>query len=203
MNAPTLTMPQEEAKQRLEEYRASRHHAANAEYRRIAEAYAALAKGTPLLQLSEAFKLAPRDDKGRPRLAIARADAEEVRLRQWAGAGRYEFGISHNTVYRRIRAHIHVALPPVAADLVGFALVPIIPPAAKAAAKGLKPKEVFVLWEVEAWASSSSLTRPDRDPFLLKRLDDDLYAVLAEWDLTEVERAILAGRTSRLVTTSA
>jgi hypothetical protein len=68
-------------------------------------------------------------------------------------------------------------------------LTPIIPPA-------LRPKHNLAnyktLWEVEAWK-----LEPPRDPMLLKPLGGMLYAVLATWDLTELERAVLRGRVPR------
>lgn len=199
MNAPTLTMPKEEAKARLKRYRASRHHAADAEYQRIAMAYEQLAEGTPLLQLSEAFKLAPIDAKGRPRLAIARADQPQVKLFWVNGNLIFEtaFGYRGWNTHQIINRIVRVPFTSGAMDFEGYALTPIIPPDAREKSKGLKPQDVFVLWEVEQWADGAIKAMPDRDPFLLKRLDDDLYAILAEWDLTEVERAILAGRTTR------
>jgi hypothetical protein len=50
-----------------------------------------------------------------------------------------------------------------------------------------------VLWEVESW----SVARPRRapgDPALVKWIGGDLWAVLAVWDLTELERLIIMGR---------
>lgn len=35
---------------------------------------------------------------------------------------------------------------------------------------------------------------PPVDPFLLKHLGGTLYVVLAQWDLTPLEQAVLAGR---------
>ena len=199
MNAPTLTMPKEEAKARLKQYRASRHHAADAEYQRIAMAYEQLAEGTPLLQLSEAFKLAPIDAKGRPRLAISRGDRKQVQVTRNRGVLNFDSAFNQWTnAHAIINRHVRVPFTsPLERIPEGYALTPIIPPDAREKAKGLKPQDVFVLWEVEQWADSEIRATPDRDPFLLKRLDDDLYAVLAEWDLTDVERAILAGRTTR------
>ena len=73
----------------------------------------------------------------------------------------------------------------------GFALVPMVP-------ADVRPKgalsNFFVLWEVQAWASRAQVMQPDRDPYLLKHLAGDLYAVVAEWELTDLERAIMTGR---------
>lgn len=57
----------------------------------------------------------------------------------------------------------------------------------------LRPKRglqnYHVLWEAE-WTPI-----PTRDPYLLRRIgESDLWLVCAHWDLTEVERAVLATR---------
>jgi hypothetical protein len=68
-------------------------------------------------------------------------------------------------------------------------MTPIIPP-------HLRPKHDLAgyrtLWEVEQWKKE-----PPKDPMLLKPLGGMLYAVLATWDLTEMERAVLRGRIRR------
>lgn len=68
------------------------------------------------------------------------------------------------------------------------AMVPHVPP-------GLRPRHSLdgyaTLFEVEEWAKSPA---PPRDPALLKHIGGDLYAVLATWDLTELERSVLGGR---------
>ena len=65
------------------------------------------------------------------------------------------------------------------------AMVPLVPPP-------LRPahalRNYHVLWEAD-WQQA-----PPADPALLKHIGGDLYAVLAIWDLTELERAVLAGR---------
>jgi hypothetical protein len=38
---------------------------------------------------------------------------------------------------------------------------------------------------------------PDRDPYLLRHVGGALYAVLAAWDLTDLERAIMSARRAR------
>jgi hypothetical protein len=48
-----------------------------------------------------------------------------------------------------------------------------------------------VLWEAE-WELDRTV--PPGDPALLKHLGGTLYAVVAQWDLTPVEAAVLAGR---------
>jgi hypothetical protein len=63
--------------------------------------------------------------------------------------------------------------------------VPPIPPRFRPG----QPDRYHILWEAE-WAKV-----PPRDPALLRALGDGLYVVLAVWDLTELERAVLGIRT--------
>jgi len=48
------------------------------------------------------------------------------------------------------------------------------------------PADYFVLWEA-VWQEL-----PPTDPMLLRHPTGHLYAVLAVWDLTEIERAVMA-----------
>lgn len=72
-----------------------------------------------------------------------------------------------------------------------FALIPMIP--ADVLPERYDPQTHFILWEVEQWSEERIGARPDRDPFLLRHLGGELYAIVAEWDLTDLERAIIAG----------
>ncbi len=51
-----------------------------------------------------------------------------------------------------------------------------------------------ILWEVDQWHDRSQTLTASRDPYLLKHVGGDLWAVLAEWDLTPLEMAILEAR---------
>jgi hypothetical protein len=67
--------------------------------------------------------------------------------------------------------------------------VPIIPPQYRPPA--YKMKDWLVLWEVEEWAKAP---QPPGDPALLRPLGNDMYVVEATWDLTPLEKLVLAGR---------
>jgi hypothetical protein len=199
MDVSTITMDPADAERRLKEYRRHKHHAADSEYQRAAVAYEQLAKGTPLVILSEAINNAPRDAKGRPRLALARADRRQVML-EWNGQRDAVFNSAEPGVAHRGRwpeLVIEVRLERGLPDNVslwsgrGYALVPMVPPDVLG---NRAPKTHFILWEVEAWADSRIGAAPDRDPYLLRRVADDLFAVVGEWDLTDVERAIMRSR---------
>jgi hypothetical protein len=195
MNVPTIEMTPESAQAKLNAYRTQLRRRADAEYEAAAAGYEALAEGRALLNLTDAMNFAGLGDDGRPRLAIARADRKQVHCR----VGRRE--ITFNALKNRwsTRSYegslvIDVPYNNVGFDRFskeGFGLVPMVP--ADVRPKG-QLREFFVLWEVEAWSDTSMLAEPDRDPYLLKHIGGDIYAVIAEWDLTELERAIMSGR---------
>jgi hypothetical protein len=74
----------------------------------------------------------------------------------------------------------------------GYALVPMIPLDVRP--KTGIPENAYILWEVERWADERLDVAPDIDPYLLKHIPGSLYAVIAEWEFTDLERSILRGR---------
>lgn len=192
MNVATMVMHPAEAREKLEEYRAGLRRVQHTEWEQAAIAYAAMAKGYPVLVLSAVIANAPRDAKGRPKLAIARADQKQIRydarwdvenfdsrFNQWRGRKPRDCSIG---VPRSEKSAPN--------GTVGFALVPMVPPDAK---RHHALDTHCILWEVEQWADKVIGTQADRDPYLLRRLSPDLFAVIEEWELTDVERAIMAG----------
>lgn len=205
MDLPLVTVEPAEAKRQAGLYRAllrdpKRSHtpADEAAYK----AYRALASDQSvvgLISIVAAFQRAGLDDLGRPRLGIARADAREVLMRRtWDGAVHFD----EARLMQRRRTHPLVSsdgcavnLPDGTFDRASWdahkaaqrawrGIVPTIPP-------DLRPAQLsglHVLWEAE-WFTAP---QPPHDPALLRNLGGDLWAVLATWDLTEVERLALA-----------
>jgi hypothetical protein len=192
MNVPTITMEPKAAQAKLEAYQAYLRRRADEEYQKAAEGYAALATGKPLLNLADAFTTAGLHQDGRPKLAIARADRRQVRMIWRQGA--FWFNALKNPHQSNYSGDLIVIVPfdrPRSGWIEGYSLVPMVP-------ADVRPpeslKNFFVLWEVEQWADRPLIAIPDRDPCLLRHLAGDLYIVEAEWDLTPLERAIMAGR---------
>lgn len=201
MNTPTITMPQHEARERLRAYRKQIHRRADAEYEAVARGYEALAAGTALISLRQVFQEAcPFDAKRRPRLAIARADRRQVHFR-WNGGttGRFDTNVRGPWGGRRwwpslaIDVDFGMNLPPDPKKN-GFALVPMIPAELREHHPASYDRDRFILFEVDEWADQRIGAPAPVDPYLLEHLGGDLYAVLAEWELTELERAVVAGR---------
>lgn len=185
MNVQTITMAKSEAKQHFQDYQQAVRQTNRKEDVALMHGFKALSKGQTLIDVHAAMKFAGLNEKKQPRLAICRADATHcwcnIRSSGWA-----EFVMLDT--WRRVRNDQRVVMPdgtfPREAATSGNklrAVVPSIPPR-------LRPKIAYsnlhILWEAE-WESVPT------DPMLLRHLDGALYVVLATWDLTELEKAVL------------
>lgn len=202
MNVDRITMDPAEAEQQLADYRQSLRRRADEEYEAIVQGLEELTTGRDLIHLGDVIREAGKDEEGRPRFAVARADRKTV---MWEQSGRNdagEFDARHRdatTQSDTLQVRVNVGRNPAherwTETTRGFAIVPIVPPEGIRKIGGVSYlRGHFVLWEVEEWASRLHRSVPDRDPFLLRRLGGDLCAVVHEWDLTELERAVMTGR---------
>lgn len=157
----------------------------------IQRAYQLISQGRVVIQAIESIKRAGLDDDAMPKLAIARADQTKCHLELWGdGSARFEpdrWGRGGRTMTFNMPADFFPRRP-AGARGAGDAMVPIVP-------IHLRPKRGLanysILWEA-VWQRV-----PPRDPYLLRRIGRaDLWLVVAAWDLTEVERAVMAGRVS-------
>lgn len=213
-----ITMPVAEAREKVAEYLKSVRERHSKEDAAILRGYKALARGHRVIDLPKCIRLGGEFDNGLPRIAVATASHHFVWVRrgteydatskQYLSTGSVSFWpdgryrVAHNRVkdiYRCPPGTFTVGQPaPLGRPTRTWdgpwegnyrAMVPIVPPS-------LRPAHSLdnycTLFEVENWALD-----PDapRDPALLKHIGGDLYAVVATWDLTELERAVLAGRT--------
>lgn len=202
MNLATIEVPIEEAKKRLAEYQDAVRIEHRAIDQRLAAGYRALAKGLPVLKLSESITAGGWFDNGLPRIAVVRADAQRcnVRLEGWRNRGTrtlvFSDGDWADNRGALVGEHtVRVAVPKGPEQETkwrGITTVPLIPPKHRPRDRhkggGYKPLHNYhLLWEVEEWTLI-----PPRDPALLKHIGGDLWAVVAVWDLTELERAVLS-----------
>lgn len=198
MKTHTITMPQEEAERRLAAALSIRHADSREYAGQLARAYKAMTEGRPLLSLSRSMEAAGRFYDGRPRLAIARADRPEVYFWQAAKAPVGRFITAQNRSVWSGRRYptldISVRMDEIDRSVDGYALVPQVPPEVRPATGQLR--DWFILWEVEEWYEQPQHMTAPTDPFLLRHIGGDLYEVLAEWDLTEVEKMVLEGAMS-------
>lgn len=208
MDLATIDMPTDEAQRLFEEYRAAVRERHDEEDEQIMRGYKILAKGQQVIRLPKTLaaggveELTVRKrwgggsiDVTLPRLAVARANRTTV----WTEG----IGESGGCVLQTKRdPHVNNRFDVLRFDTGTFepgtadewsssprirAVVPNIPPRLRPRA-GLG--NFHVLFEAE-WGLDPE---PPVDPALLRHIGGDLYAVIATWDLTEIERAVLAGR---------
>ncbi len=186
MNVPKIKMDPEEARLAFEAYRAALLRQHSKEDEALMRGYAALKKGRTLIDINQVMKAAGSDAKFRPKLAIARASLKTIRVTVWR-----EGSAGFIPDFRTPSRYWNTDFPrgtfttfngPWSID--AKSVVPLIPPQ-------FRPKfrlsNYHILWEA-TWETVPS------DPILLKHLMGNLYAVLAVWDLTPLERAVLAAR---------
>lgn len=193
MNIQTMTMTKREAERKLAAYRHQLTRRTDAEYEMAAKGYEELAKGTPLINLSQVIIAGGFFEDYRPHLAVARADRRQVEVAMRQHSIQYDTAIARNGG-SSMRITVMYDTPVNNLWKLGYALVPLVP-------ADVRPigqlHDFFVLWEVERWSDRSITATPDRDPYLLKPIGGDLYAVIAAWELTDLERAIMGGRRNR------
>jgi len=200
MNLSTLEMSPEDAAERLKEYEAQLAGERTAEDDAIRSGYRAAARGLPVIHLPTVIGEGGRFPDGMPRLAIVRATATAcwVNVDWWRGAEVDDITFTdHRDDRGRAAVGAHrVAVRVPAVPVVqgqrrhrGRTVVPLIPPQHRPNRRRL---HLFhILWEVEKWDPT-----PPVDPALLRHIRGDLWSVVATWDLTPLERAVLAARPS-------
>ena len=191
MHHVPVTISRDTARDLWRAYQKHRHYSTPID-REVMAAYQKLAQGKLVIKALESVATAGTDDKGLPKLAIARADAKILRLTM-QGDGSATMSTGERTPSPRRNAVLTTrfdfargTFPDKARWRNAEAVVPHPP-------LHLRPKRAMqayhVLFEAD-WTRA-----PPVDPFLIRRLGKgDLWLVLAMWDLTEVERAALAAR---------
>lgn len=187
-----IAMPKKDALTAFRAYRKAVRERYSKEDAALMRGYKALAKGRQVIDLFEVMRQAGTDDRGRPKLAISRADLPRIWMRR-RSEGACEFTRDESRYWRRKGTAFYRIRLPEQTFTDGIrswnvenatAIVPVVPPQFRPAHS---LSGYHILWEAE-WADAP------HDPMLLKHLGGALYAVLAVWDLTELERAVLRGR---------
>lgn len=148
----------------------------------IAQIYKRIAQGKTVIRALESIRTAGLNADGFPKLAICRADIQACYWRP--SSNRCTFGERYGR--SNSRKTIRMDWPGLdSRKWEGEALVPLIP-------VHLRPQRglanYHILWEAE-WTK-----RYPVDPYLLRRFGGDAWLVVAAWDLTDVERAVMSSR---------
>lgn len=193
MQAAVIDENQWQAREKYAEYLKAVKERHSAEYEALKNAYREISRGNQVIDLIETFRRTGTDHLHRPRLAVARADGRLCwfRWRSRNGPNHPTFSIvndfwSGRQGTRRISLPLSTFATPfdLRSRISLRAVIPTIPPSLTPAGK---LNRYFILWEAE-WESVPI------DPMLLAPLGKNLYRVLATWDLTPLERAVLSDR---------
>ena len=207
IGAPTIDRTA--ARRAYVEYREAVLHEADAarkrEYDGLMRGYRAIARGQQVLDLAQAMQAAGLQEATfYPRLAICRADATWCRLRmEEDGSAVFSADNAGDRAWTRQVRCAAGTFPTYTRhwrpEIFGYArnngtvrwsseaqaMVPLVPPA-------LKPRahlaNYHILWDA-VWTAA-----PPVDPLLLRHLAGELYAIVAAWDLSPLEQAVLRGR---------
>ncbi len=181
MDVEKLTMDPAEARELHREYQ---NHRADmtADDRAIAALYKRIAQGKLIIRALASITAAGLGADKLPKLAIMRADQRKVHCGSYQDAVTFCSANSHSRA-RDLR--IRVSMPGAAWNTPNrIADVPLIP-------VHLRPRKAIekyhVLWEAD-WHQYPI------DPYLLRRMGEDAWMVVAAWDLTPVERAVMSSR---------
>lgn len=188
MDLNAITMDPSAADQAFREYRAEFMKHRNQIDGELMRGYKVLAQGKKLISLTEAFAVAGLNEQGLPAIAVNQADEPFVLLDVggWRTGYSNGQGVFYNDGARKMRHPIRVKMPEnTVAKVNQRAVAPIIPPKFR---PPFSLSNYHLLWEVQTWTTNP---QPRRDPALLKHIGGDLYAVLAIWDLTELESRVL------------
>ena len=209
MKVEELTIPREQA---IEEYNAYKEALKKPRYeyqqylKDMKSIYGHMKHGRSIIDLWVSLTKAGLNKDDDPRLAICRADSRNVHFeKKERGAGVFSRE-NGSPQYRWEQWKDDIKIPegifppwplkdPARGDWPANrkrneikTLVPIIPAKFLNALRG-GLHNYHILWEVEEWKPS-----PPKDPILLKKLTPNIFVVLATWNLTKLERAVIRGR---------
>jgi hypothetical protein len=189
MDVQHLTVPVAEAEKMLRKYREHKSWSTPVDHE-IMKIYATVAKGKTVINARQSIIEAGLGADKLPHLGIARADGRTLILRHgWDEAmmitDESEWGRRAAAASRKMTFPVWEGMKKGRFS----AMVPHIPP-------DIRPKRgienYHVLFEA-VWRPE-----PPIDPYLLRRMGKtDFFVVLAAWDLTEIERAVMAAHMPR------
>lgn len=195
MNVVKVTESKYTAREKFLEYRRAVQGRHSDEDKAIMEGYRYLSRGKQLINLIETFRATGMNDRDEPRLAIARASARTCTF-EWT---RNQWCFRTDSIYSRFKYRAfmyHRSTFSVKSftrrEEYGkgerlTAQVPIIPPKFRPGETQIE--HYGILWEAD-WHHAP------KDPLLVRFIHpkSPLVVLVAQWDLTELERAVMEGR---------
>lgn len=170
------------------------------QYEDLKKVYRALKNGYKVIDIFKAFEDTGVNENGDPKLAIAQADKRTVFFQKTLGGGGRFSNDSNSWKEYVTDVELPGGLLPewtMADESKGRSTwnikdrslqtnVPLIP--GHLLPDG-KLDGYYILFEVDQWSPIA----PVDDPYLLKRINANTFIVLAEWDVTDVEKIVMRG----------
>ncbi len=199
MDVSTIAMPVKEAEKAYEEYVEVVKTRNETYLKDLKRVYHALKQGQKVIDILEAFKKTGVNKNIEPCLAISKSGMNQVYFHKERDGGGM-FTDRRDTWSKELVADVRLPSETFALweteknsfdrnEIIKPILttnVPIIP-------VHLLPKgdlnNYYTLWEVDEWR----VTAATSDPYLLKRINYNTFVVLAEWDVTPVEKIVMRG----------
>lgn len=204
MNVSTIAVPTETAIQKINDIEALKKSQRTDEDDALLSIFKAVRKhNARVINLVDAFRQTGLNEKGQPKLAIAQGDWKTVyfhsrrglsidsrkshtyTIHRWNnGGGCFQDASSFNpAAYAKTVSLLGSIFPDSFLTRGGLrSPVPHVP-------ANVRPdfhlRNYHILFEVQNWEEYPV------DPFLLKRVVGNLYIVIAEWELTEIEASLL------------
>lgn len=198
---PKIKMPKEQAKEEWKKYVTVLKKRKEKYLKVMKDAMYQMKEGKELIDVYKIMKEVGLNENNEPKLAIARADIEQVFFeKRDEGSGRFNmeggwnrsgwktdvelpqktFNIHWERIEGREDTHWNIKNKTIKTR------VPLIP-------VELLPegdlKNYYILWETKEWEEVPET----KDPILLKRISENLFVILGSWDLTELEQSIISG----------
>lgn len=194
-----IKMPKEQAKEEWKKYCEVLKKRKEKFLKIMKDAHFQMKEGRELIDVYKVMKQTGLNENNQPRLAIARADLKQVYfIKQDEGTGFFSAegsswnGQKDNVALPQNTFKIHWERTDGSTSAWNIknkelrTKVPIIP-------IELLPdgslSNYYVLWETNEWEELPET----KDPLLLKRISENLFAILGSWDLTELEQSIISG----------
>lgn len=176
--------------------------------------YRAISRGKRVIELTQALRLGGVDHRYRPRLAIARANQTGSVMFQWDWSTNMPLFGRNSRINGKepgVRTHAvrlpawtfprqdgenswhrgHFGKDPQGRYVTSIsAAIPVIPPSIRPI--GAKVGLYHILWEVDQWVDGRAQAPQSRDPLLLRHIGGWFFVIVAEWDLTAVERSVFS-----------
>lgn len=191
METERITVDRAEAEQLWRKYQEHMHWSEPVD-REIAHIYEGLAKGKTYVQAIASIAKAGLNDQGLPKLALVQADKEWCRVHMDENGGARFYWSERWPSEAHWRTYIDVPAKSFPPPPSGFrrwhheALVPLVP-------IHIRPRRALAAYAILFEAEWTRIV--PKDPMLLRRVGrSDLWLLCGAWDLTEVERAVLASR---------